>query len=107
MQGSVPPAYQVHQHVDEVEALSPVNSDAVSARDMLIAKAKAFKDSQTMKTAAQPEQLSMNVGEIEQQSLDEARRMAREVLSSPFSGQNLEVPAFIRKRQNMDINQEK
>ena len=106
MHGSVPPAYQVHQHVDEVEVLSPV-SDSVSARDMLIAKAKAFKDSQTMKTAAQPEQLSMNVGEIEQQSLDEARRMAREVLSSPFSGQNLEVPAFIRKRQNMDINQEK
>jgi len=105
IQASVPPAYQV-QHADEVEALSPV-SDSVSARDMLIAKAKAFKDSQTMKTAAHPEQLSMNVGEAEQQSLEDARRMAREVLSSPFAGQNLEVPAFIRKRQNMDINQEK
>jgi cell division protein FtsZ len=105
LQESVPPAYQV-QPAEEAESLSPVN-DPVSARDMLIAKAKAFKESQAMKSAHQPEQLSMNVGENEQQSLEDARRMAREVLSSPFAGQNLEVPAFIRKRQSMDVNQEK
>ncbi len=40
----------------------------------------------------------------EQQSLEEARRMAREVLSSPFSSQNFEVPAFIRKKQGFDLN---
>ena len=54
---------------------------------------------------SQPEQLSLNM-EIEQQSLEDARRMAREVLSSPFASQNLEVPAFIRKKQNFDINKE-
>ncbi|WP_413290156.1 cell division protein FtsZ [Bdellovibrio sp. HCB337] len=76
----------------------------MSPRDMLMAKARAFKESQDLKARhAQPEQLSMNVDQ-EQQSLEEARKMAREVLSSPFSGQNLEVPAFIRKKQGFDLN---
>ncbi len=76
----------------------------VSSRDMLVAKARAFKDSQQIQQRHQqhPEQLSMNVEPNEQQSLEEARRMAREVLSSPFASQNLEVPAFIRKRQGLD-----
>ncbi len=79
---------------------------AMSPRDMLMAKARAFKESQDLKARhTQPEQLSMNV-DHEQQSLEEARKMAREVLSSPFSGQNLEVPAFIRKKQGFDLNKE-
>lgn len=82
---------------------APQQQDSVSARDMLIAKARAFKETQELKQKHQPEQLSMNV-ESAEQSLEEARRMAREVLSSPFSNQNLEVPAFIRKRQN-EVNQ--
>lgn len=78
----------------------------MSPRDMLMAKARAFKESQDLKARhQQPEQLSMNV-DHEQQSLEEARKMAREVLSSPFSGQNLEVPAFIRKKQGFDLNKE-
>jgi cell division protein FtsZ len=80
-----------------------------TSRDLLLAKAKAFKDSQELKSKySPPEQLSMNIetSPQEQQSLDEARRMAREVLSSPFSSQNLEVPAFIRKKQGFDINRE-
>jgi cell division protein FtsZ len=79
---------------------------AMSPRDMLMAKARAFKESHDLKARhTQPEQLSMNV-DHEQQSLEEARKMAREVLSSPFSGQNLEVPAFIRKKQGFDLNKE-
>lgn len=77
------------------------HSGMLNARDMLIAKARAFKESQDIRQRhqpmTQPEQLSLNVDES--QSLEEARRMAREVLSSPFTQQNLEVPAFIRKRQ--------
>ncbi|MNY67809.1 hypothetical protein D3C86_2054670 [compost metagenome] len=73
---------------------------------MLLAKARAFKESQELKARHHnPEQLSMNVDQ-EQQSLEEARRMAREVLSSPFSSQNLEVPAFIRKKQGFDLKQD-
>ncbi len=87
------------QAVAPQAAAQPQAEGNVSARDMLIAKAKAFKESQDLKQRHhQPEQLSMNVDPTEQ-SLEEARRMAREVLSSPFSSQNLEVPAFIRKRQ--------
>ncbi len=79
-----------------------------SARDMLIAKAKAFRESQDIKQKhANPEQLSMNVDRTEEQSLEDARRMAREVLSSPFANQNLEVPAFIRKRQGLDLDSNK
>lgn len=84
--------------------LSPLDANSSSSRDLLVAKMKAFKESQDIKSKySQPEQLSMN---MEEASLEEARRMAREVLSSPFSGQNLEVPAFIRKKQNFDLNKE-
>ena len=72
----------------------------LSARDLLIAKAKAFKETQAIhQRHHHPEQLSMNIENSDQQSLEEARRMAREVLSSPFTSQSLEVPAFIRKKQ--------
>lgn len=111
---AAPTQFNLNQNVPPVwatpvaEPIMPVeqaNSDVLSARDMLIAKAKAFKETQDFKQkqAQSPEQLSMNVENQEQQSLEEARRMAREVLSSPFSSQNLEVPAFIRKRQG-DMN---
>ena len=73
---------------------------------MLIAKARAFREGQEIqKKHANPEQLSLNMENQDQPTLEEARRMAREVLSSPFSGQNLEVPAFIRKRQGSDPTQ--
>ncbi|RYZ88863.1 MAG: hypothetical protein EOP06_10225, partial [Proteobacteria bacterium] len=86
---------------------APNPSDAVtSPRDLLMAKARAFKESQDLKARhSQPEQLSMNV-DHEAQSLEEARKMAREVLSSPFANQNLDVPAFIRKKQGFDLNKE-
>lgn len=76
--------------------------ESVSARDMLIAKAKAFREGQDVRKQLPPEQLSLNMENSEQPTLEEARRMAREVLSSPFSSQNLEVPAFIRKRQGIE-----
>lgn len=131
MQQPVMPQAPVHHHhaaptfplppaapMEAPEMLSPVATPApaapaptpelqeaiVNSRDMLIAKARAFKESQELKSKHhQPEQLSMNVDPAEQQSLEEARRMAREVLSSPFANQNLEVPAFIRRRQGADI----
>lgn len=84
--------------------IQPQVEAGVTPRDLLLAKARAFKESQSLKDRHNsPEQLSMNV-DHEQQSLEEARRMAREVLSSPFSNQNLEVPAFIRKKQGFDLN---
>lgn len=102
----------ISQEVTTVQASASVQPqlDAkVSARDMLIAKAKAFKEAQDIKprNPSYPEQLSMNVDRSDEPSLEEARRMAREVLSSPFANQNLEVPAFIRKRQGLDLDSNK
>ncbi len=89
---------------EEATPIAPIEPSPLTSRDMLMAKMKAFKESQDIKAKhTQPEQLSMNV-DLEQQGLEEARRMAREVLSSPFANQNLEVPAFIRKKQSFDVN---
>lgn len=65
-----------------------------TARDMLLAKAKAFRESQTQIIEDKvnfPEQLTM-MGEEKQ--IEEARKMARDIL---------EVPAFIRKKQGFDL----
>lgn len=118
VQSSVNNYTQEHSQMVEVPASASVKSEEVAApiaplepnpltsRDMLMAKMKAFKESQDIKSKhSQPEQLSMNV-DSEAQGLEEARRMAREVLSSPFTSQNFEVPAFIRKKQNFDLNKE-
>jgi cell division protein FtsZ len=87
---------------------SSIADSALRSRELLMAKAKAFKESQDMKHRyPTPEQLSLNVDH--EPSLDEARRVAREALSSPFAqnqNQNLEVPAFIRKRQGLDFHKE-
>jgi cell division protein FtsZ len=106
----IPPAYQPQMPAPETpEKLMPVqpaymsSTEVTSAREKLIAKAKAFKESQDIKSKYEhPEQLAMNVDPSEAQSLEEARRIAREVLSTPFQNQNLDVPAFIRKRQNVE-----
>ncbi len=94
------PPPRVEQPLD-----NPLFGSVITARDMLIAKARAFREGQEIqKKHSNPEQLSLNMEHQDQPTLEEARRMAREVLSSPFSGQNLEVPAFIRKRQGIDPN---
>ena len=81
--------------------ISP-NESLLNSRDMLVAKARAFKESQDLKSKhGGPEQLSMMM-ESESAQLEEARKMARDVLSSSFHGQNLDVPSFIRKRQSME-----
>jgi cell division protein FtsZ len=106
------PAAQVLQPSQHLPQLPPipdasasiesqmVPDGSLSAREMLIAKARAYREGQDIRQKHQaPEQLTLGSESVDQPSLEEARRMAREVLSSPFAGQNLEVPAFIRKRQ--------
>lgn len=79
-------------------AVSTTISSAVNstARDMLLAKAKAFRETQTIQVLPQdksihPEQLSMMQ---EESKFEEARKMSRDIL---------EVPAFIRKKQGIDF----
>ncbi len=95
-----PAAPQPSAPIEPTPVLS--SDEALTARDLLLAKARAFRENQESKKVQQPEQLSMNV-DMEKESLEEARRMAREVATSPFP-QNLDVPAFIRKKQGFDLN---
>ncbi len=80
---------------DLSSAVSPVATNAASARDMLLAKARAFRETQPAvaeeKNVA-PEQLTMMT---EDRQVEDARKMARDIL---------EVPAFIRKKQGFDLN---
>lgn len=62
-------------------------------RDLLIAKAKAFRENQDVKTRGEG-----NSSPVDETALEEARRLAREALRNPFS-QNFEVPAFLRRKQ--------
>jgi cell division protein FtsZ len=76
--------------------ISPVASTSSTARDMLMAKAKAFRETQVGQAmpadkTTHPEQLSMM---DEEKQVEEARKMARDIL---------EVPAFIRKKQGFDL----
>lgn len=84
---------------DLTAEISPVASttSSATARDMLLAKAKAFRETQNMsqsmnaEKSLHPEQLTMM---DEEKQVEEARKMARDIL---------EVPAFIRKKQGMDL----
>ncbi len=73
-------------------------STAQTARDLLMAKAKAFRESQSTTTEEKimhPEQMSMMEEERRNDSqIEEARKMARDIL---------EVPAFIRKKQGFEL----
>lgn len=75
------------------ENVQPTESGALP-RDLLIAKARAFRENQDVKTRG-AEATNVNMDEA---ALEEARRLAREALRNPFS-QNFEVPAFLRRKQ--------
>lgn len=93
---------------DNSEALSPLPEDEKTQaaskplpRDILLAKAKAYRESQQGNSDSAPQQLSMNV-EAEDEALNSARRMAEEVVKSPFDANNLEVPSYLRRRRQND-----
>jgi cell division protein FtsZ len=105
MAAPMSPSAQIMATTQQQEVATPLNpvDSTLNTREMLIAKARAFRESQEIKNKhQQPEQLSMNMES--EANLEEARKMARDVLSSSFAHQNLEVPAFIRKRQNLDLD---
>jgi cell division protein FtsZ len=67
-------------------------------RDILLAKVRQYRESQSATRKPQPEQLSMNVEHAEN-PLETARRLANEIVKSPFDSKNLDVPAFLRRKQ--------
>lgn len=74
-------------------------------RDLLLAKVRAYRESQEHKDADKPEQLSMPVeNDHNDDPLEAARKLAQEVVRTPYDSQSLEVPAYIRRQQKNDTN---
>lgn len=71
------------------------NDRPVLPRDILLAKVRQYRESQNQRQA-QPEQLSMDVGS--ESPLEAARRLASEIVKSPFDSRNLDIPAFLRRK---------
>jgi cell division protein FtsZ len=71
-------------------------------RDLLLQKVRQYRESQARRAGApQPEQLQMNV-EGPESSLEAARRLASEIVRSPFDPKNLDVPTFLRRKTRDD-----
>lgn len=75
------------------ESIQPTESGSLP-RDLLIAKARAFRENQDVKGRG----VDTPSSHVDESALEEARRLAREALRNPFS-QNFEVPAFLRRKQ--------
>jgi cell division protein FtsZ len=70
----------------------PLRKDTLP-RDALLAKARAYRESQSHRDVAQPEQLSMNMDEASPQ------RLTPEPARSPFESDSLEVPSYLRRKR--------
>jgi cell division protein FtsZ len=97
------PAYPIQPESQPVQAprqTGDVQSErALLPRDILLQKVRQYRESQGhAQKHAQPEQLSMDVENGENQ-LETARRLANEIVKSPFDTKNLDVPAFLRRKQ--------
>jgi cell division protein FtsZ len=88
----VPPQAQAMQSQNRPERSLP--------RDALLAKARAYRESQVQRDHLQPEQLSMNVEEAM------PPRLAPEPARSPFDCDNLEVPSYLRRKRGLGLEQE-
>ena len=74
--------------------------EKILPRDMLLAKAKAYREKQVNAPVSHPqEQLSLNVNS-EGEGPESSRKLSQDVVRSPFSKEeNLDVPAYIRRKQ--------
>jgi len=88
---------------------SPVDASSdehLLPRDILLAKARAYRENQKRKEMTGPEQLQMNVGvnPEEESALEAAKRMAQKSVHSPFDARTLDVPTYIRRQQGPDTD---
>lgn len=66
-------------------------------REALLAKARAYRESQTHRDPSQPEQLSMNMDEPQPQRLTPEP-------SRPFDNDSLEVPSYLRRKRGLGVD---
>jgi cell division protein FtsZ len=85
--------------------LPPTPGEKTLPRDALLAKVRQYREQNQRQAQPQPEQLSMDV-ESGEGSLEMARRLANEIIKSPFDSKNLDVPAFLRRKQQRNNDEE-
>jgi cell division protein FtsZ len=100
-----PPTQQQQQQYQQApQTQAPMSADekqnAPLPRDVLLAKVKAYRDSQGATSQPSQEQLKMDFQQ--EDPVEAARRLAQEVVKSPYDSQSLDVPAYIRRQQRQD-----
>lgn len=99
--GMMPPAFEsIELRSESVQTLAPLPNlhgqedserhDKMLPRDILLAKARAYRESQPVQGAG-AEQLSMN--------MEEERGPIETPARAPFDQENLDVPAFLRRKR--------
>ena len=83
----------------QVDASAMPQAKGNLPREALLAKARAFRESQIVRDGKTQEQLSMNVEEAT------PARLQPEPARSPFENDNLEVPAFLRRKRGLTNDQ--
>lgn len=100
---STPPPQPQHQHAQPHFPMNPAphaqNRDKSLPREALLAKARAYRESQVNRSGEQPEQLSMNMEE------SSPARLTPEPARSPFEGESLEVPSYLRRKRGPNLDQ--
>lgn len=78
--------------------VAETSEEKMLPRDILLAKARAYRESQdiTARAEANSEQLMMDMGE------EAKRRASDEVAKAPFNSDDLEVPSYLRRQQQLD-----
>jgi cell division protein FtsZ len=84
----------------QISAEMQAQQVAANSRDMLIAKAKAYREQALKQRELPTEQLSMEM------SLDHNAPKANVDLSSPFDQSNLDVPTYLRRKQRSEESQD-
>ncbi len=84
----------------QYQAEAAAHAAAANSRDMLIAKAKAYREQALKQKELPTEQLSMEM------SLDHNAARAAADLSSPFDQSNLDVPTYLRRKQRNEESQD-
>ncbi len=92
----IPLDQEDQNYIPQQSAPAPIaEAKASLPRDLLIAKARAYREQHIARPKDTSEQLSMSLNdEAEQRRNDEAR--------SPFNSENLDVPSFMRRPLNTD-----
>lgn len=107
-QGLMPQTFEsIELKSEMVQTLAPLPShdeasvrhEKMLPRDILMAKARAYRDSQPAREGASPEQLTMNMEE------ERASAPAEAPARAPFDQENLDVPAFLRRKRTEAENE--